>query len=152
MQGQINVTPWRCTPIYHIQCPYQVSTSYTLWFLRYNPDKLFPFLKVKVTVARLKFKTKVIPLCCTPTTPNLCPYQVSTSDTLSFLKYSPDKIFKLKVTTARSNQEHHAMGENNTCTVLQGCRIKKTTQVFRDNNWIYYNSSQSVSKYNCGRT
>ena len=27
------------------QCPYQVnnvSTSYTLWFLRYTPDKLFP--------------------------------------------------------------------------------------------------------------
>ena len=25
-----------------MQCPYQVSTSYTLWFLRYSPDKLFP--------------------------------------------------------------------------------------------------------------
>ena len=24
------------------QCPYQVSTSYTLQFLRYSPDKLFP--------------------------------------------------------------------------------------------------------------
>ena len=24
------------------QCPYQVSTSYTLRFLRYSPDKLFP--------------------------------------------------------------------------------------------------------------
>ena len=24
------------------QCPYQVSTSYPLWFVRYNPDKLFP--------------------------------------------------------------------------------------------------------------
>ena len=32
------------------------------------------------------------------------PYQVSTSYTLWFLRYSPDKIFKLKVTTARSNQ------------------------------------------------
>ena len=28
-----------CTPK---QCPYQVSTSYTLRFLRYSPDKLFP--------------------------------------------------------------------------------------------------------------
>ena len=24
------------------QCPYQVSSSYTLWFLRYSPVKLFP--------------------------------------------------------------------------------------------------------------
>ena len=30
------------------------------------------------------------------------PYQVSTSYTLQFLRYSPDKIFKLKVTAARS--------------------------------------------------
>ena len=38
----------------------------------------------------------------TPTPPNQCPYQVSTLYTLRFLRYSPDKIFKLKVTTARS--------------------------------------------------
>ena len=24
------------------KCPYQASASYTLWFLRYSPDKLFP--------------------------------------------------------------------------------------------------------------
>ena len=35
-------------------------------------------------------------------TPNQCPYQVSTSYTLRFLRYSLHKIFKLKVTTARS--------------------------------------------------
>ena len=35
-------------------------------------------------------------------TPNQCPYQVSTSYTLRFPRYSPDKIFELKVTTARS--------------------------------------------------
>ena len=43
-------------------------------------------------------------------TPNQCPYQVSTSYTLRFLRYSPDKIFKLKVTTARSkvkSRSHH---------------------------------------------
>ena len=34
--------------------------------------------------------------------PNQCPYQVSTSYTLQFPRYSPDKIFKLKVTAARS--------------------------------------------------
>ena len=41
-QGQIKVRPWRCTPTHPNQCPYQVSTSYTLQFLRYSPDKLFP--------------------------------------------------------------------------------------------------------------
>ena len=35
-------------------------------------------------------------------TPNQCPYQVSTSYTLRFPRYSPDKIFELKVITARS--------------------------------------------------
>ena len=35
-------------------------------------------------------------------TPNQCPYQVSTSYTLQLLRYSPDKILKVKVTTARS--------------------------------------------------
>ena len=41
-QGQIKVTPWCCTPTPPNQCPYQVSTSYTLWFPRYRPDKLLP--------------------------------------------------------------------------------------------------------------
>ena len=41
-QGQIKVTPWRCTSTPHNQCPNQVSTSYTSQFLRYRPDKLFP--------------------------------------------------------------------------------------------------------------
>ena len=101
-----------------------------------------------------------------PTPPNQCPYQVSTSHTLRFPRYSPDKIFKLKVTTARSNPKsdhavvhlhlltnvslpsinflhltvseiqlrqtfsHHlsahpdTMGENNTPTALKGCGVK----------------------------
>ena len=37
------------------QCPYQVSTSYTLRFLRYSPDKI---LKVKVITARSKVKSR----------------------------------------------------------------------------------------------
>ena len=37
------------------QCPYQVPTSYTLWFLRYSPDKIF---KLKVTTARSKVKSR----------------------------------------------------------------------------------------------
>ena len=41
VKGQIKVTP---TP--PNQCPYQISTSYTLWFQRYCSDNI---LKVKVT-------------------------------------------------------------------------------------------------------
>ena len=58
-------------------------------------------LKVKVTT-RSKVKSRSHHDACTPTTPNQCPYQASTSYTLRFPRYSPDKIFKLKVTTARS--------------------------------------------------
>ena len=35
-------------------------------------------------------------------TSNQCPYHISTSNTFRFLRYSPNKIFKLKVTTTRS--------------------------------------------------
>ena len=45
----INVTPGHCTPRHPKKCTYQASTSYTLWFPRYSPDKI---LKVKVTTAR----------------------------------------------------------------------------------------------------
>ena len=120
---------------------YHVSTSYTLRFPRYSPDKI---LKVKVTTARLKVKSrlnhevahlhpltnvptmyqlprpyvfsdiartsiyrsrslrqgqgqiKITPLRCTPTILNQCPYQVSTSYTLRLLRYSLDKILKVK--------------------------------------------------------
>ena len=37
---------------------------------------------------------------------NQCPYQLSTSYTLWFQRYCPDKILKVKVTTERSNQGH----------------------------------------------
>ena len=42
VKGQIKVThnQGRCTPTSPNQCPYQVSTSYTLRFLRYSPDKI----------------------------------------------------------------------------------------------------------------
>ena len=53
-----------------------------------------------------KGQIKVTPRHCTPTSHNKYPYQVSTSYTLRFPRYSLDKIFKLKVTTARSNQGH----------------------------------------------
>ena len=55
VKGQIKVTSWRCTPAPPNQCPYQVSTSYTLRFLRYRPDKI---LQVKVITARSKVKSR----------------------------------------------------------------------------------------------
>ena len=37
------------------QYPYQLSTSYTLWFPRYSPDKIF---QLNVTTARSKVKSR----------------------------------------------------------------------------------------------
>ena len=48
--------------------------------------------------------------------PNQCP-QVSTSYTLRFLRYSPDKILNFKVTTERynrSNQDHNGVAHLHT--------------------------------------
>ena len=41
---------------------------------------------------KVEGQIKVTPRCCTPTTPNECPYQASTSYTSWFPRYSPDKI------------------------------------------------------------
>ena len=65
---------------------------------------------------------KVRPLRCTPTYPNQCPYQVSTSYTLQFLRYSPDKHFP----AAHPPAHPDIMGENNTPTALKGCEVKTT--------------------------
>ena len=54
VKGQIKVTPLRCTPTPN-QCPYHVSTSYTLQFPRYILNKV---LKVKVITARPKVKSR----------------------------------------------------------------------------------------------
>ena len=48
------VTPLR-TPTSPNQCPYQLSTFYTLWNPRNSPDKI---LKLMVTMTRLKVKSK----------------------------------------------------------------------------------------------
>ena len=83
----------------------------TLWFLRYSLDKN---LKVKITMARSKIKSRshhdiahLHPL-------NKCPYQVSTSYTSQFLRYSTDKIFKPRVNTVRSkvkSRSHHNVAQ-----------------------------------------
>ena len=36
------------------QCPYQVSTSYALWFLRYSSDKLFPAARLPIRTLWVK--------------------------------------------------------------------------------------------------
>ena len=71
------------------QCPYQASTSYTLWFPRYSLDNI---LKVKVTTARSKEKSMshhnvahLMPLTSVATK-----YQLPTP--YFFPRYSPDKI------------------------------------------------------------
>ena len=56
---------------------------------------------------KVKSQTKVTPRCSTPTKPNQCLYQVSSSYNLRLLRYNPDKIFKLKVTMARSKRRSH---------------------------------------------
>ena len=119
------------------QCPYQISNFYTLQLLRYSPGK---FLKIKVTIARSKVKSRshhdvahLHPLPNVPTT-----YQLSTpygycdiaqtrfyrsTSLLSkvksrshhdvahqFLSYSLDKLFLLA--------HPDTMGEKNTRTKL----------------------------------
>ena len=53
-------------------------------------------------------------------TPNQCPYQVSTSYTLWFLRYSLDKLSP----TARPTVHSDIMGKKDTLTALKGCGVK----------------------------
>ena len=41
---------------------------------------------------KVEGQIKVTPSCCTPTTPNQCPYEATTSYNFRFPRYSPDKI------------------------------------------------------------
>ena len=87
------------TPIPPNQCPYQVSTFYTLWNPRNSQDKI---LKLMVTMTRSKVKSRSHHDIAHLQQPTIGSYQVSTTNTLRFLKYSLDKILHVKVTTARS--------------------------------------------------
>ena len=55
VKGLIKVTLSHCTPTPPNQCPYQVSTFYTLPFPKYGLDKI---LKIKVTTTRSKVKSR----------------------------------------------------------------------------------------------
>ena len=66
--------------------------------------------------SKVKGHVKVTPLHCTPKHSNQYPYQISTSYMLWLPRYSPDKIFKVKVTLGqgqRSNQGHIMMLHTN---------------------------------------
>ena len=102
------------------QCPYQVSTSNMLWFLRYRADKIF---KLKVTMVRSKIKSR----SCHDIAhlhPQPMSLSISNSYTLRFLKYSPDKLFP--ATHPPNHLKAHddvahlgTMGQNNTRTALK---------------------------------
>ena len=106
IKGQIKVTPWSCTPTPPDQCPYQISTSYILQYLRYSPDKI---LKVKVTTASQN-SNQGHTMSLHSYTTNQYPCQVSISYNLQYPRYSPDNILKVKITTARlkvKSRSHH---------------------------------------------
>ena len=69
-------------PLTNVHTNCQV-TSYKLWLLRYSPDKM---LKVKVTTVRSKSRSHHDVAHIHP--PNQCPYKISTSYTVWFLRHS----------------------------------------------------------------
>ena len=95
----------------------------------------------------VKGQSKVRPLRCTPTPANQCPYQVSTSYMLRFLRYSLDKIFKLKVTTARSkvkSRSHHDAAHLQPLTNVPTKHQLPTPYGFRDIAWTRFYRSRSL--------
>ena len=93
-----------------------------LWFLRYNLDKI---LKVKVTKARPKIKSRLHHDLVHLHPQNQCSYPISTSSTLWFLRYSQKEIF-----FPATHPAHHlpvqldAMGENNSPITLNACGVE----------------------------
>ena len=79
--------------------------------------------------------------------PNQCPYQVSTSYTLRFPRYSPDKIFELKVTTARSkvkSRSDHDVAHLHILTNVPTKYKHPTPYGFRDIARITFYRSRSL--------
>ena len=97
----------RSLQLMHTYMPYPMSLP-VVNLLNLRESKKYPRQnfkthgqKLMVTMTMSKVKSSSQNVADTYTTPNQCPYQVSTSYSLRFPRYSPDKIFKLKVTTAR---------------------------------------------------
>ena len=96
---------------------------------------------------KVKGQIKVKLWGCTPTNPNQCPYQVSTSYTLQFPRYNLDKIFKLKVTTARSkvkSRSHHDVAHLHTLTNVLTKYQLPTPYSFRDITRTRFLNSRSL--------
>ena len=97
--------------------------------------------------SKVKDQIKVTPCRCTPTTPNQCPYQVSTSYTLKFLRYSPDEILKVKVTIARSkvkSRSHHDVAHLHPLTNVPTNYQLPTPYCFRHIAWTRFYRSRSI--------
>ena len=126
------------------QCPYQVSTSYTLRLPRYSPDKI---LQVKVTTARSNQGQTMRLHTYNP--PTQCPYQVSTSYTLRLPRYSPDKILQVKVTRARSkvkSRSDHDVAHLHPLTNVNTKYQLPTPYGFRDIAWTIFSTQGHYSK------
>ena len=83
--------------------------------------------KVQGHYDKVKGQIKVRPWRCTPTTPNQCLYQVSTSYILRFRRYSPDKILQVKITTARSKVKSRSHQDRCTPTPPNQCPYQVST-------------------------
>ena len=80
-------------------------------------------------------------------TPNQCSYQVSTSYTLRFLRYSPDNILKVKVTTARSKVKSRSDQDVAHLQLLTNVPAKyqlPTPYGFRDNARTRFSNSRPL--------
>ena len=84
--------------------------------LRFEFSEYYPYILMWQSNVPTKYQLQIpyglgdIAIYMSPTPPKQCPYQVSTSYTLWFPRYIPDKILLVKVTTARSNvksRSHH---------------------------------------------
>ena len=78
------------------ECPYCVSTPYTICFLKYSQDKL---LKVKVTTARSQLKSSLHQDIADA---NPKPMSLSTSQILWLPRCNIGLVFKVKGTKGRS--------------------------------------------------
>ena len=84
-----------------------------------------------------------------PPPPNQCPYQILTFYTLRFLRYIPDKIFKLKFTTTRSkvkSRSHHDVARLHPLTNVPTKYQLPTPYSFRDIAWTRFYRSRSLQQ------
>ena len=98
---------------------------------------------------KVKGQIKVRPWCCTPTPLNQYSYQVSTSYTLQFPRYSPDQILEVKVTTARSkvkSRSHHDVAHLHPLTNVPTKDQLPTPYGFRDIARTRFHSSRSLQQ------